>query len=246
MVIIFYPLNRIFKENNALAGMVAVAVTLLIEYGFFLIGFDPSNYFYGILDFFNLNSDITLLVMGVLLTIGFLFIIFKFGFTTLIFVIGCSLILFSFTDYVYQKNTAFVIGVLLVLLSWYFYRRRKKREMGIIGPGYVGRTAGWMGRKSLGAMQYGSRKWKVAQRAKNIQRIRQERLAREAAERQRQAQEQQNKQQKLLEYKEQKMIEDKRSRLKELTREYNRIQRDNPSDPRLREIIAEIKRLKRE
>jgi hypothetical protein len=127
MILFYYPLTRVFKGNNTLAAMISVAATLLVEYWFFLVGFDPSYIFYAVFGNIGLDSG-AIFFIGTIAFIAFvLFIGFKFGWIFLWFIIGGILALGSFTDLIYEKNVAFIIGIICIGIGfWILYKKNPR------------------------------------------------------------------------------------------------------------------------
>ena len=239
-----FSLLKVFKDkygepNKATAGVVAFVVSLLITYGINRTGFDFEGLFFNI----GISSDLLYTIMPLILLAGLIYLTYKFRYKTLI-VLGLLLIGVSFTDLIYSKGATILIGIVLLALGFFWMKRWKPSGQRIRAAGRgawrgasrTGRGLGAGARYAEGKARtfrqgQGDRKQQKAQRQ-------QERAHEEALiENEKRKREQQ--QQKQIEY-------DRKAHLKSLTREYNKIQKSNPSDPRLYELVKTIKQVKKQ
>lgn len=137
-----FSLGKFFKDsygqpNKATAGVVAFAVTSLIIYGFWRTGFDLGGLFYNV----GISEDTLFFIMPIVLLVAAIFIAWKVGFAALFLIFGLLIILITrFTDLIYEKGIALIIGFVLFLIGlWLWWRKRR----GV--SGYGGGSSGWFG-----------------------------------------------------------------------------------------------------
>jgi hypothetical protein len=117
--IIFYALSRVFKDrydepNVTLAGVISFALSALIIYGLYRYGFDLGDLFSG----FGISEDLLYILLSILLIIGALFIIIKIGIKGFFLISGALLLFLGiFTDFFYERFTAAIIGLVLLLIG---------------------------------------------------------------------------------------------------------------------------------
>lgn len=109
--VIFFALNNsIFKQNNAIAGIVAGAISFLIVYGVNKTGFDFSGFFVDI----GIPQNILDIILPIIVIGGIAFIIIKakknslFVFSGLLFVLGF---------FVYSKVIIWILAVILFIVG---------------------------------------------------------------------------------------------------------------------------------
>ncbi|MCK5043866.1 hypothetical protein KAR52_02605 [Candidatus Pacearchaeota archaeon] len=211
--ILNFALSKFFKDkhgepNKAIVGVIAFVISFLIAYGINKTGFDIEGLFFNI----GISSELLYTIIPIIIIGGLILIIWKFGKKSL-FILGGLLILLSF--FVYEKTLIITLGIILLIIGFGLSLKKKRR----INSG-ISRTP-----------RYKAPRPNQTRRGMNIpfSRARQKRSAR--------IQEQKTRQQ------ETKQIG---VDLESLKRTYNEIQRANPSDPRLIGIIKEIKRIRRQ
>lgn len=237
-LIIFIFLNWILTKRVSLfegspvsAGIVSVLISLLAVYGMGRTSFDFEGFFYNI--GFSpglLWTILPLVFLGLLIVV-----LVKFKHWTFL-SLGALLVVLSFTELIYEKGIVLVAGIILLVIGiiWLIRRRRKGKRswLKFSGPD-------WVGRKEAGA-----------RRAQEEQGIR-NKLADEKERRD--ARKQRRKERK--EARKQKRDDRRRSKsrelapqenLQDLIRQYNEIQRQNPRDPRLKELAQRIKELRKQ
>ncbi len=136
-----FSLGKIFRDsygnpNKATAGVVAFSVTSLIVYGFWRTGFDISGLFYNI----GVSEDMLFFIIPIILIMAAIFIAWKVGFAALFLIFGLLMLLITiFTDLIYTKGTALIIGFALLLIGLWLWKRTRG------GSGYGGGDPGWFG-----------------------------------------------------------------------------------------------------
>ena len=128
--LIYYALSRVFKDsygqpNKTMAGIIAFIISTLIIYGINQYGFDIEGLFYGI----GLSSGILYLILPLILTVGAIFLIWKFKQYSFL-IIGLLLILLTlFTDIFYEQGLVLIIGIVMLLIGLVWgWKRRRGRE----------------------------------------------------------------------------------------------------------------------
>jgi len=138
-----FALSRFFKDeygnpNKSLAGIVSFVISLFIVWGINRTGFDYEGLFYAI----GFSSEALYGIIPIILLILIIYMGVKFGFANLFLFSGIILIFLSFTEFIYAKTSAFIIGVILILagLGLGSWLRKGARYAG--GKGY-GWWRGW-------------------------------------------------------------------------------------------------------
>jgi len=124
--------SNLFKDkygqpNAIAAGTVSFSVSALAVYYIYQSGFQGES----LLSWLGLSRDsLGIFVLILVLAIAAL-MVWKFKFKGLFFVLGLLLILTSlFTDLIYEEGLAMILGLALLLISWWLWRRSKKKERG--------------------------------------------------------------------------------------------------------------------
>ncbi len=114
----FFALNKFFKGNTAISGIVAVAVSFLIVYGINKTGFNLGGFFYDI----GISQEALAVAIPVLLILGAIFVIIKMKRDSL-FIFGGMLIVLSFFVFESSKIIFIILGI--ALLAFRFFMRKK-------------------------------------------------------------------------------------------------------------------------
>jgi hypothetical protein len=131
-------LSRVFKDNPAIAGIVSFALSLGIIYSINYYGFDYAGFFGNI--FFFVPSDVLYTFVPLILLIAVIALGAKFGFGMVLTAAGAMLVGISFTDLVYEKTVAAMIGGLIAFIGLWMWLRKKKS--GLSGSsGYSGSSS---------------------------------------------------------------------------------------------------------
>ncbi|MEK6827367.1 MAG: hypothetical protein AABX99_02675 [Nanoarchaeota archaeon] len=110
--LLFFSLNRVFKDNRTTSGIISAAIALLITYAVNKSGFDISGFFYN----FGVSSEIFATIIPIIILLGTLFLIIKLAKNSLL-VIGVLLIAGSF--FVYEQTILVVIGIILIGIRFF-------------------------------------------------------------------------------------------------------------------------------
>jgi len=259
----YIPLSRIWKQNTGAAGVLAFLVGLGITAGINYYDCNVSELIYGL----GINEGIIIPIAFLALTIFAIIIAIKKGLGILFMSIGALLLVLSY--WAYEKSILIGTGAILLFLGiiLWWRRRKKKQRQGLesdysgrgkfaefdrkVGRGIArgirgtprffkgkvatpaagfGREAGafgkWAGKKGWGAGKWTREKAKQRKINKSEVAAYKEKQKREAEEK--------IKRKKL------------QSHLDYLKKEYNKIQRQNPNDPKLIKIAEEVKKIRRQ
>jgi len=172
-----FSLGKIFRDsygnpNKATAGVVAFAVTSLIIYGFWRTGFNLSGLFYNV----GISEDMLFFIIPIILIVAAIFIVSKIGWAALFLIFGLLMLLITiFTDLIYEKGTALIIGFVLFLIGLWLWWRKRRDSLGY-GEGIsatgrgIGRGLGATGRGAWGAAKWAGGKIKQKQIQRQQQR----------------------------------------------------------------------------
>ena len=120
-----WSLLKFFRENKIFAGVGAFVVASLITYGINRTGFDFAGIFYSI----GLSSDFLSIMLPFLLLGGLISLSYsrkekRFSWSRFFIIPGVLLIILSFTNFVYEKGVAFVIGIIFVVIGWFLRKKQ--------------------------------------------------------------------------------------------------------------------------
>ena len=180
-------IRTIFRDNAAIAGIIAFAISLLIIYGINLTGLDFEGFFY------NLGFSEGFLSTVVLLALigGGIYLGIKYGVGEMLMVLGGFFIILSFTDFIYETATTFILGLFFLGIGGWLLQRKKKLRLvgGSYSPEYYD-TPSRLSSRQLYKQELAERRYaekgrqaQIRARAKNIQEIRSGREKRDRARR---------------------------------------------------------------
>jgi hypothetical protein len=114
----FFALNKVFKDNKTMAGVVAGAVAFLAVYGVNKIEFDTGN----LLSSLGMSESVISLALFVIITAGIIFMFVKLKRNALM-ILGILLVGLSF--FVYAKALLMIAGIILLII-WVVLNVKKK------------------------------------------------------------------------------------------------------------------------
>ena len=120
--ILFFALNRAFRDNVPIATVISFALSFGITYGVNKSGVDLSGWVYDI----GISSDMLSILIPILAIALAIFLILKLKKDSL-FIFGGFLLASSL--FVYEKAIVIVIGVVLILIRLFIGRDRYEREL---------------------------------------------------------------------------------------------------------------------
>ncbi len=117
--VLFFSLNKIFKNNKSIAGIIAVVISFLLVYWVNKSGFDAQ----GLLLSIGISESVLATVLPIIILAGIVFMIIKLKGNSLL-AIGGLFIVASF--FVYAKLVLIAIGVVLIIVRLGMMLRKKK------------------------------------------------------------------------------------------------------------------------
>lgn len=115
--------NAYGPPNKATPAIISFAISLLSIYGIYKSGFNLEELFYG----FGLSTDTLYPFIWIILIAAAVFIIWKFKAGIFFLIIGSFIMIVSiFTDLVYEKTTAFFIGIALFIVGVFLQKSARK------------------------------------------------------------------------------------------------------------------------
>lgn len=119
--ILFFSLQKVFKGNNAIAGMVSAAISLVTVYFVNKSGFDISGFFFDI----GISEEVIWTIVPLLIIAGAIFAIIKLKTGSLL-LFGGLLIVLSF--FAYEGALLIFLGLVLIGLGAFFLSKKKKNK----------------------------------------------------------------------------------------------------------------------
>lgn len=116
--ILFFSLQRVFKGNNGIAGIVSAVISLVTVYFINKSGFDFSGFFLDI----GISEEVIWTIVPLLIVAGVIFAIIKLRTGSLI-LFGGLLILLSF--FAYEKVLLIFLGIVLAVVGIFFVSKKK-------------------------------------------------------------------------------------------------------------------------
>jgi len=117
----FLALNRVFKEETMISGIIAAVLAFLVTYGVNSSGLDIGNLLSGV----GLSETTLFAVIPLLIIAGAIFVIIQMKKDSL-FVFGGLLIAGSF--FVYTKTLFIVVGIILILVRFFIRGKEETRR----------------------------------------------------------------------------------------------------------------------
>jgi hypothetical protein len=159
---------RMFKGNVAVSVIVSFCISLLSIYGLYTSRWDLGGLFYGL----GFSDDLLYIILLIVSLVLFLYLLLKKKLRFLFLGAGLLLIIASLaTDFFYEWFTAFVIGVIFLILwfiSWRIHKKRSK-EAYYGGKGYGTGDFGkdvWKGAKAVGKGAQKAQQWNKRKKMK--------------------------------------------------------------------------------
>jgi hypothetical protein len=129
-----YSLSRsMFRDNKAISGVIAFAISIGIvywvnSYGINRYGFNLENIFYDLSYGLGFSGDLLYTIIPLVLLLGTIYFIWEFGFSKTFSILGILLIMVSLTDLIYEKGIVLIIGIILVMVGFYFSDDKKSKK----------------------------------------------------------------------------------------------------------------------
>jgi hypothetical protein len=120
----------VFRDNKAIAGIIAFSISLGIiywinSYGVGYYGIDIEGIFYDLSYNLGFSGDFLYTIIPLILLVGTIYFIWKFKISKVSLVLGILLIIASFTDFIYEKGIVLIIGIILVIVGFWFSKKSK-------------------------------------------------------------------------------------------------------------------------
>jgi hypothetical protein len=119
--LLFFSLNRVFKDNRTTSGIISVVIALLIVYGVNKSGLNIQGVFSDI----GISQDILMTIVPIIILLGAILVVIKLKLNSL-FVFGALLIFASL--FVYEQSLLLVLGLVLIGLWFFISLATKKKE----------------------------------------------------------------------------------------------------------------------
>ena len=100
------------------AWVPALALSVGLTYGLSRASFDISTFFYGL----GFTEDFLMAFFGIVLAVGMIYAIKKKKFKYFLIGLGAFFIVLGFTELIYEKGAALIIGIVLVLFGLKFWK----------------------------------------------------------------------------------------------------------------------------
>ena len=118
--LLFFSLNRVFKDNRSTSGIISAAIALLITYGVNKSGWDIQGFVFDL----GISSDVLATIVPIILIAGIIFMIIKLKKDSLL-ILGGLFIAASF--FVYEQTLLIAVGVIFIII-WFFAKYGKKSK----------------------------------------------------------------------------------------------------------------------
>jgi len=121
-----YSLSRVFRDNAAIAGVIAFAISLGVIWGVNRTGLDFEGFFYTL----GVSEGFLFIILPLILIGGAAYLGIKYSFGALLTVIGGFFMILSFTDFIYETATTFIIGLIFLGIGFWLLMRRRGIYLG--------------------------------------------------------------------------------------------------------------------
>ena len=141
-------IRTVFRDNAAIAGVIAFAVSFGIVWAVNRTGLDFEGFFYtlGFSEGF-LATIVLLALIG-----GGIYLGFKYGLGIMLTIVGGFFMILSFTDFIYETGTTFVIGLIFGGIGIWLLSK-KKDPLGSYGSRFSKRPRDYSSDPSSGQQQ---------------------------------------------------------------------------------------------
>ena len=129
-----YSLSKVFRDNKAIGGVLAFAVSIGIIYWINRTGLDFEGFFYGM----GFSSGILYTIIPLLLIIGAGILVHRFGFGAMLATVGGFLFVIGFTSLVYVKGFVVVMGFIFIVVGVIIWKKFPKKPTP--GPSRIPRS----------------------------------------------------------------------------------------------------------
>jgi hypothetical protein len=119
--VLFFTLNKFFKDNRSTSGMISAAIALLITYGVNKSGWDIPQFMFN----FGISEEVLATIIPIILIAGIIFLVINLKKDSLL-VVGGVLIVASF--FVYEQSLLIAVGVILVVIRFFIPKGKWERK----------------------------------------------------------------------------------------------------------------------
>jgi hypothetical protein len=116
--LIFFALNKVFKGNTSISGIISVALSFLIVYGINKSQFDVEGFFFDL----GVPSSLFATIIPIIVVAGIIFLVIKFKKDSLYIIGGLFLVASLF---VYAKTLMLTIGIILIGIRLFLWASDK-------------------------------------------------------------------------------------------------------------------------
>jgi len=117
----FFSLSKVFKDNRAMAGVIAGILAFIVVYGVNKMGVDVGGFFGNL----GISESAISLALFVIITAGIVYMFVKLKKDTLL-ILGALLIGLSF--FVYAKVLLIVVGAILIAVRFFIPKEKWNRS----------------------------------------------------------------------------------------------------------------------
>ena len=128
-------LSKTFKDNKAAGGIIAFAASFMITYGINRSGFDFENIFYNFGYSLGLSEDLlyTIIVIIIIAGLAYLFFFWKHK-KQAPYLVGVLLIITSF--FAYENAILIILGIIVIIVGWFMNRDKSGQNQSNMGHAY--------------------------------------------------------------------------------------------------------------
>jgi len=132
--IINFALGKSLRDKKT-SGIIAFCISLLAVYGINRTNFDVSGMFYSI----GISEEMIYTILPWIILVGLIFMIWKLKLPLTLMLVGIILIIASF--FVYEQTWVLIVGIVLFVLGFLLWLRRKKKGPSTLPGGTNGKDA---------------------------------------------------------------------------------------------------------
>ncbi len=118
--LLFFALNKVFKGNTSVSGIISVAISILIVYGINKSGFNIQDSLSDI----GISAEALGIILPIVIIAGTIFLIIKFKKDSLL-ILGGLFIVGSF--FVYAKTLLIILGIIMIAIRIFLQLKFPKR-----------------------------------------------------------------------------------------------------------------------
>ena len=128
-IIIFFLANlgisKAIRGAGAGGTIAAFAISVLAVYGINRMRWDLDGLFFS----WGFSESLLYTIIPIVLLLGLIYFIWVFKISKTFLVLGTLLIIVSFTDLIYEKGIVLIIGIVLMIIGFYFSGDKKLKKL---------------------------------------------------------------------------------------------------------------------